>query len=270
MSETFSFGKNWQKFLAHCLAEERMAEAASSLKNFLNMPDLAGKVFMDAGAGSGLFSYAAHQLGAAHVVSFDVDSFSVQCCRHLHKLSGSPESWIVLEGSVLDDTLLKRLKPADIVYSWGVLHHTGDMWTAIRNTASLVKSGGLFYIALYNKTSMSRFWAWEKRFFNRSPRPVKWIIEGAFMALSVGKKVVTLKNPVREIRDYQKGRRGMSWHTDITDWLGGYPYECATADEVFEFCKRELGMKLENLRTTNGRGINEFLFRKPSAQLDHP
>ena len=38
--------------------------------------------------------------------------------------------------------------------------------------------------------------------------------------------------------------RGMSrWH-DSVDWVGGYPYEVATPEAVFEFC-RERGFVLK-------------------------
>ena len=50
----------------------------------------------------------------------------------------------------MDDEYMNNLSLFDIVYSWGVLHHTGDVWHAIENAASRVKPGGIFYIALYS------------------------------------------------------------------------------------------------------------------------
>ena len=263
MRDTFLFGKNWQRFLRSCVAEERVKDAANSLREFLGMPSLEGKSFLDVGAGSGLFSYAAYKLGAASIASFDADAFSVACCEYLRDHAGKPSNWTVLEGSILEESFIGQLKPADVVYAWGVLHHTGALWAALRNADRLMKPGGFLYIAIYNKTALSRFWLAEKRFYNKCPRPIRWVIECAFMMLSVAKKAVRLRNPLREIVNYGKGRRGMSWRTDITDWLGGYPYEFATAGEVFVFCRRELGLELRNLKTTNGRGNNEFLFQKP-------
>ena len=44
----------------------------------------------------------------------------------LHDLSGRPAHWRIAQGSVLDKAYMESLGTFDIVYSWGVLHHTGD------------------------------------------------------------------------------------------------------------------------------------------------
>jgi 2-polyprenyl-6-hydroxyphenyl methylase/3-demethylubiquinone-9 3-methyltransferase len=49
---------------------------------------------------------------------------------------------------------------------------------------------------------------------------------------------------------------------DIIDWVGGYPYEVSTPDEVFDFCK-ERGFQLTKLNCGNvGLGCNQFVFEK--------
>ena len=104
--------------------------------------DLLGKTFLDIGSGSGLFSLAARKMGAK-VYSFDYDPISVACTVELRSKYFPDESeWIVKEGSVLDRCFLKGLDFFDVVYAYGSLHHTGDMWTALANAASLAKSGG--------------------------------------------------------------------------------------------------------------------------------
>ncbi|MHC4775005.1 MAG: class I SAM-dependent methyltransferase, partial [Planctomycetota bacterium] len=145
----FAFGKNWQRFL-DLFSEERVQTAAESIRDFTGLPDLKGKSFVDIGCGSGLFSYAAHRLGADRLVSFDVDEFSVRCCRHLHERAGAPASWIVRSGSILDEQLVAELGTFDVVYSWGVLHHTGRMWDALRHAGGMVNRSGYFYITIYN------------------------------------------------------------------------------------------------------------------------
>ena len=51
---------------------------------------------------------------------------------------------------MLDDVFVQSQVPkADVVYSWGVLHHTGEMWHAIQNAGSRVHDRSWFYIALY-------------------------------------------------------------------------------------------------------------------------
>lgn len=261
---TFSFGKNWQDFTSSSLNEERILEAEKSLRNFTGLEKFEGLSFLDIGCGSGLFSLAAYRMGASEIVSFDFDPFSVKCCEYLKEKENSPANWTVSEGSILDNDFLENIKHADIVYSWGVLHHTGSMWQAIRNAAKLVKPGGLFYIAIYNKVEGpfgSRTWLALKRFYNRRSMIGKKLVESIFILMIVLKMLATLKNPFSVIKKYRE-KRGMSFIIDIRDSLGGYPYEYASAGEVFKFCKEEFGFTLENLKTVNTLSLNEFLFRR--------
>jgi SAM-dependent methyltransferase len=262
---TFSFGKNWQRFLDGCLTPQRERTARNSITDFLELNDLKGRSFLDIGCGSGLFSLAAYHLGARQIISVDVDPFSVRCCQELKRRAGDPESWEVTEGSILDDALVARIARADVVYAWGSLHHTGSMWKAIRNASSLVERGGLLYIAIYNRVDGRRgseFWLRVKRLYNRSSWAGKRLLEALyFLRYGIGSNLVSLRNPRRFLERYSQGR-GMNYWIDIRDWLGGYPYEFATVGEIFRFCTRELGMELVNLRSTNTLGTSDFLFRK--------
>ena len=127
---TFSFGKNWESFVEPHLSQERVDMAERPLLDFLHVPDLKGKVFLDAGSGSGIHSLAALQAGAERVVSFDVDDVAVATTKRVRAQCGSPSRWEVRHGSVLDVEFLRTLDPADVVCSWGVLHHTGHTWQA--------------------------------------------------------------------------------------------------------------------------------------------
>lgn len=260
---TFSFGKNWKSFLKS-LDEHQFKNAKSSLTNFLNLNTFQGKTFLDVGCGSGLFSYAAFQLGADKIVSFDVDSFSVECCRYLHKKAGSPSNWKIYEGSILNNNFVSQLETFDIVYSWGVLHHTGQMWDAIKNSAKLTKKDGLYYIAIYNKKGgllNSNMWLKIKRLYNNSSKIEKGIWEMMFMASFCVVKLIKLQSPIMIIKIY-KERRGMDWRTDVIDWLGGYPYEFATVEEIFKFIKSNFPQfDLINLEGHDDTKNNQFLFK---------
>ena len=261
---TFSFGRNWHDFVHASLSDERVREAEHSLAAFLGTTDLKGRTFLDIGCGSGLFSLAAYRLGAAKIVSFDLDPFSVACCQYLREREGSPLQWSVTSGSILDESFVRSLESADIVYAWGVLHHTGSMWRAIGNAIGLVRPGGVLFIAIYNKVDGvlgSQSWLNLKRAYNSAPRWFKAFIEYGFLLLVITKMLLTLRNPIREIRGYKK-KRGMSFRTDIRDSLGGYPYEYASAGEIFRFC-HTMGLQLEKLRTVSDLGLNEFLFSSP-------
>lgn len=271
----YDFGENWRSFIDRYLDDERVEHAVASLQEFLRTDSLAGRTFLDIGCGSGLFSLAAHRLGASGVFSIDVDRGSVDCCRELWRREGEPATWTVTTGSIIDGPFVEGLGQFDVVYSWGVLHHTGDLWQAVKNAALAVKPHGLLYIAIYNKADgiglysdgrfgPSPFWKVEKRLYVGLPRWAQRCIDGVAAAGLVASYIVTLKNPVRQIRGH-KALRGMSWMVDIRDWLGGYPYEYASVAEVFAFLKHELGYSLENLISTNSLRCNEYLFRRPAS-----
>lgn len=256
---TFSFGRNWNEFIQTCFSDERVAIVKAHLLDFLEMESLDGRYFLDVGCGSGIHSLAALQAGAGEVVSFDIDSFSCKAASTIRERQNGVSNWEILEGSVLDGAFLSRISPADIVYSWGVLHHTGDMWTAIRNAAGLMKPEGLFYIALYTTTPASGYWLEMKKQYNRASSFGKRLMEYRYVLRHLLlPEIIGRRNPLKRFQQYKKNR-GMSCMTDVRDWLGGYPYEDARIEEVHKFCRKELGMELINLRT--GEANTEYLFK---------
>jgi len=261
----FGFGHNWKNFIS-VLNTERIIEAEESLKNMLGCDDLKGKRFLDVGSGSGLFSLVAKRLGA-HVFSFDYDLQSVSCTSELKKRYFSDDkNWEAREGSVLDLDFMEGLGEFDVVYSWGVLHHTGNMWKALEHACIPLKKGGIFFIALYNDQGLlSFFWKKVKKFYCSclAGRILTTLI---FIPLIVFagfvKDMLWCKNPFNRYTEYKKNR-GMSVYYDWIDWLGGYPFEVAKFDDVVEFY-RERGFVLLRNKTTKGWGNNEFVFKRIS------
>jgi 2-polyprenyl-3-methyl-5-hydroxy-6-metoxy-1,4-benzoquinol methylase len=265
LPDTFEFGRNWQRYIDRYLDPERLQIAAESLHDLVG--DLAGKTFLDIGAGSGLFSLCAFKAGAARVVSIDVDPNSIAATSALRQKAGAPDNWIAREGSILDPKLVAETEEADVVYSWGVLHHTGDMWTAIRLAAQLVAPNGLFCIAIYNHVTgrlldSDRWWK-IKRAYNHAPQPVQRLMEGAYFCYWLAHQLRARRNPLRAALEYKRSR-GMALTTDLVDWLGGYPYEYASLDDVLNFCRDECAM--DPLRVipvpATGTGNNQFVFRR--------
>ncbi len=260
--QRFEFGQNWSQFLA-VLNEDRIMQAEKSLKEFLDISDLQGKRFIDIGSGSGLFSLAARRLGAS-VFSFDYDPKSVACTQELkRRYFADDPNWQVEEGSALDENYLKTLGQFDVVYSWGVLHHTGAMWEALANAAPLVAPKGLLFIAIYNNQGRtSSQWTAVKKAYNRLPKPLKFfVLWPAFLRLwgpTVLRGFVHGK-PLAAWHSYG-GVRGMSPWRDVVDWVGGYPFEVATPEEIFHFYRRK-GFEMSQMTTcAGGHGCNEFVF----------
>ena len=254
--ERFEFGENWSRFLGG-LTEERILGAVRSLKEMLGVESLEGKTFLDAGSGSGLFSLAAIRLSAsAH--TFDFDPASVRCTRRVKELHCPDfDRWVIGAGSVLDEAFMDALGTFDIVYSWGVLHHTGDMLRAFANVAPRVSPGGSLFIAIYNDQGwISRYWMLVKKCYNRYPvsRPLLVALHAPYLL------------GVRWLARLLTGRlaieRGMTMWYDMIDWLGGYPFEAAKPETVLRYF-REHGFQLTELTTCGGRmGCNEFVFKR--------
>lgn len=263
--ERFEFGENWKSFLER-LSEERIAAAEASLIARLGSPTLAGTSLIDIGSGSGLFSLAARRLGA-RVTSFDYDPSSVACAEALRErfYPGDP-NWVVVRGSVLDPEFVASLGSFDIVYSWGVLHHTGAMWTAIGNAASVVDADrGRFVLAIYNDQGYrSRLWLRVKRAYNAGPVRrflVKCVFYTYWALDGLARDIVRGRNPVKRYSEYTSAR-GMSVIHDWRDWLGGLPFEVAKPEEILHFLQ-ERGFRLVDVVTVGGGlGNNEFVFER--------
>jgi 2-polyprenyl-3-methyl-5-hydroxy-6-metoxy-1,4-benzoquinol methylase len=262
--DAFRFGENWQRFVDQHLNPEREQLAQSALSS-LFAANINGRRFLDIGAGSGLFSLAAYRLGAAEIVSIDIDPNSIATCKALRERAGTPPNWAIIHGSILDSQLSQVVESGDIVYSWGVLHHTGAMWHAIRNAASLVNRGGSLGIAIYNRVEGglgdSRRWWHIKRVYNRMPSAIQGCMEAAYLGFWAVAKLRSRRNPYHAARQYQ-GVRGMALRTDIKDWLGGFPYEYAAADEIVNFCTNACGLEVVTVKRVEPRstGNNEFVF----------
>lgn len=232
----------------------------------LGVETLAGRTFLDAGSGSGLFSLAARRLGA-RVHSFDYDPHSVACTAELRRrfFGDDDRDWTVEEASVLDTAKMQSFGRFDVVYSWGVLHHTGRMWEALANVAPLVAPGGLLFIAIYNdQGKVSRRWVRVKRAYCRLPAGLKFLVLWPAFAHLWWRRLlkdVLLGRPGRSWREYRQ-LRGMSAWADVVDWVGGYPFEVAKPEQIFDFY-RDRGFVLTRLRTEGGDlGCNEFVFRR--------
>jgi len=262
----FDFGKNWKNFLKY-FDVDRLNNSKKDIENFIGIKNLSNKSFLDVGCGSGLSSLAARSMGAK-VFSFDVNPLSIECTKYLKsKFFNNDYNWKILKGDVLNKNFIKSLKKFDIVYAWGVLHHTGNQWRALNNLMSLCKSGTILFLALYNDEGLkSKQWLTIKKRYQNLPgffktlyvfyiyflpefrNFIKFCLQGK--PLSYFKKII-----------YYKRNRGMSYFHDMVDWVGGYPFEVSTPGKVINFLKKNK-FTIKKIKKSNNSGNNIFLAKK--------
>lgn len=260
----FDFGANWKAFSERALTAARVKQAQEHFVALFRGVDLRDRTFLDVGFGQGLTLLAATAQGA-RTVGCDIDLTCAQVLdenrrRYFPQL---PEDRIsIVTGSILDEVVIESLRmhaPVsgyDIVHSWGVLHHTGDMSQAIRNVASLVAPGGHLVVSLYTHHWSSKLWLFVKRLYNMSPAVLRpfyiWLF---WPIIYIAKWLVTRRSPLEQTR-------GMDFHYDVVDWIGGYPYEYATVKAVASRIEA-LGFDIVRVNPASvPTGCNEFICRR--------
>ena len=264
----YEFGKNWQNFNRSFSSEERIKIVENSILDFIHLDNFNGKTFLDIGSGSGLQSLAVYNAGAKEIFSFDYDSKSVEATKSLWIQSGKPKNWTVCQGSVLDEEFMNSIGKFDIVYSWGVLHHTGDLWNALKNSQIPLKSNGVLYISLYAKEAYQNpsqeYWLEIKQKYNKADYIEKKKMEITYIyQILMESKIRNIYKLIKMMLTYKKNR-GMALWIDIKDWLGGWPMEFSSAKEVYSFTKSKMNLCLINLKM--GNGCTEYLFKRKNIK----
>lgn len=264
----FEFGQNWRSYAAN-LSGPEIDNATEALRTLLQIENLEGRRFLDIGCGSGIHALAALRLGAMEVLALDIDPDSVDTARRLLAQHAPGHTAEVRVASIFDTQGFER-SSYDVVYSWGVLHHTGRLLEALRRSAEFVQRDGLFVFALYRKTWCCALWRAEKRWYRDASERSRRLARNAYVsAVRFGMFLVGLSYD-DYVATYPSKNRGMDYLHDIHDWLGGYPYESIAPQEV-DTIMRELGFELirRNVRTDMlaksgvlGSGCDEYVYRR--------
>lgn len=262
----FSFGDNWASY-AELISSRRIEQAKRDLARLLDRDSLAGCTFLDIGCGSGLHVLAALLLGAKEAVAIDLDPQSVATTKSTLARFDGVGHWDVVRADILRSPFHE--KQFDIVYSWGVLHHTGAMRDALVKAGALVKPGGLLTVALYRKTPFCGIWRRIKKWYAFAGVNRQRLAQSAYIAIFA----LALRARGRRLTEYVKNyesRRGMDFYHDVHDWLGGYPYDSIAPEDLRELMS---GLGFTEVRNFTkpapafgilGSGCDEYLFVRRS------
>lgn len=252
----FDFGQNWKEFSEKSLSREKIGQAREHFRALMNGVDLNGKSFLDIGFGQGLSLLIAHQEGA-RVTGLDINPKCADVVRRNQQAVGVSAEIETHVGSILNEEDLSKIqgRQFDVVHSWGVLHHTGDMETAISNACRFVKPKGFLVLAIYNRHWSSLPWLGIKWLYCHMPAVLQKLMICLFYPLIMfAKFLATGNNPFRM-------SRGMDFYYNVVDWVGGYPYEYASITEM-EACLAEKGFRMvKAIPARVPTGCNEFVFR---------
>jgi 2-polyprenyl-6-hydroxyphenyl methylase/3-demethylubiquinone-9 3-methyltransferase len=255
----FDFGQNWDEFSKNALKQKNIEQAIEGFSRLISNSELENKTFIDIGFGQGLSLLLATKLGAT-TIGVDINPKCKKVLEYNRNLFPEIKDTEikVIVGSILDNAVIEEIKTVqsryDIVHSWGVLHHTGDMWKAIEVCSSLVNTNGKLIIAIYNKHWSSKFWWFIKLIYNYSPKLIrKMMIYFFYLIIIIAKFFVTFRNPL-------KNQRGMNFYYNVIDWVGGYPYQYASENEIIEFLKKKGFKLLKFFKSQVPTGCYEYVF----------
>jgi 2-polyprenyl-6-hydroxyphenyl methylase/3-demethylubiquinone-9 3-methyltransferase len=136
------------------------------------------------------------------------------------------------------------------------------MWEAMSNALGCVAPNGKALIALYSRPRFAPMQVAMKRLYNGSSNSLfRMTLKLLWATLWLSMELVgARRNPVRFVRDYAALNRGMSFWRDVEDWVGGWPFEFASASQVAE--RLPAGYAIERQNIAPRGACSEYLIAR--------
>jgi SAM-dependent methyltransferase len=127
--------------------------------DFADFEKYRGKHVLEVGCGIGTAAQSFIENGAMYY-GLDLSDRSAEIARKRLEIFGLSGGTIFTANIENEDELSAHLPPNmefDLIYSFGVLHHTPNTEKAVKNIFNRLKSGGEFKLMMYAKNSLKYF-----------------------------------------------------------------------------------------------------------------
>ena len=121
--------------------------------NFAEFENWNNKKVLEVGCGIGTAAHSFIENGAIYK-GIDLSKKSIEVAKqrlNVFNLNG------IIEEADIENYPTNNMEKFDLVYSFGVLHHTPDTKKAVKNIYNLLNDGGIFKLMLYAKNSWKYF-----------------------------------------------------------------------------------------------------------------
>src|SRR5262249_7385247 len=135
--------------------ERHRYEVEPNIPAFADFEATRGSRVLEIGVGAGT-DYVNWLRAGARAVGIDLTTSAVKLTRESAELEGLNADVFVADAEALPF----RSEVFDVVYSYGVLHHTPDTVRALRELYRTLKPGGVAKVMIYHRPSIVGFLLW--------------------------------------------------------------------------------------------------------------
>ena len=125
----------------------------SHIINFADFAKYNSKDVLEIGCGIGTAAQSFAENGANYI-GIDISDYSIELAKKRFEVFNLAGKFMTGNIELINNIDNKQF---DLIYSFGVLHHTPDINKAIRNIYLMLKPGGEFKLMLYAKNSLKYF-----------------------------------------------------------------------------------------------------------------